>query len=120
MRTRSLTGMVSLQQRASAAPNWSWPRWPRSTARHGTIPSAWPPRSPRWWALDEEWWHPIGYRKDDALQRGGTERYEGEGTPHMAMTAMVKDELSRVEVSKTSERKAEVTALLRFSGGLHI
>src|SRR3712207_7069989 len=36
------------------------------------------------------------------------------------MTAMVKDELSRVEVSKTSERKAEVTALLRFSGGLHI
>src|SRR3954467_15915915 len=38
----------------------------------------------------------------------------------MAMTAMVKDELSRVECSKTSERKAEVTALLRFSGGLHI
>jgi cell division protein WhiA len=38
----------------------------------------------------------------------------------MAMTAMVKDELSRVECMKTSERKAEVTALLRFSGGLHI
>jgi DNA-binding protein WhiA len=38
----------------------------------------------------------------------------------MAMTAMVKDELSRGECSKTSERKAEVTALLRFSGGLHI
>ena len=36
------------------------------------------------------------------------------------MTAMVKDELSRVECAKTSERKAEVTALLRFSGGLHI
>ena len=36
------------------------------------------------------------------------------------MTAMVKDELSRVECTKTSERKAEVTALLRFSGGLHI
>ena len=44
----------------------------------------------------------------------------GEGTPHMAMTAMVKDELSRVECTRTSERKAEVTALLRFSGGLHI
>jgi WhiA N-terminal LAGLIDADG-like domain/WhiA LAGLIDADG-like domain len=44
----------------------------------------------------------------------------GKGTPHMAMTAMVKDELSRVECTKTSERKAEVTALLRFSGGLHI
>src|SRR5918997_417969 len=38
----------------------------------------------------------------------------------MAMTAMVKDELARVECTKTSERKAEVTALLRFSGGLHI
>src|SRR3978361_137834 len=38
----------------------------------------------------------------------------------MAMTAMVKDELSRVECTRTSERKAEVTALLRFSGGLHI
>src|ERR687898_1567550 len=38
----------------------------------------------------------------------------------MAMTAMVKDELSRVECTKTSERKAEVTALLRFAGGLHI
>ena len=38
----------------------------------------------------------------------------------MAMTAAVKDELSRVECTKISERKAEVTALLRFSGGLHI
>src|ERR687890_1421397 len=38
----------------------------------------------------------------------------------MAMTAMVKDELSRVECTRTSERKAEVTALLRFGGGLHI
>jgi DNA-binding protein WhiA len=35
----------------------------------------------------------------------------------VAMTAMVKDELSRVECTRTSERKAEVTALLRFSGG---
>lgn len=38
----------------------------------------------------------------------------------MAMTADVKDELSRVELSKTCCRKAEVTAILRFSGGLHI
>src|SRR6187455_2598003 len=38
----------------------------------------------------------------------------------MAMTATVKDELSRVTVSKVSARKAEVTALLRFAGGLHI
>src|SRR3954462_8057106 len=52
--------------------------------------------------------------------RGTSREFRGKGTPQMAMTAMVKDELSRVECSKTSERKAEVTALLRFSGGLHI
>ena len=38
----------------------------------------------------------------------------------MAMTAAVKDELSRVEVTKTCCRKAEVSSLLRFGGALHI
>ena len=38
----------------------------------------------------------------------------------MAMTAKVKDELSRLEVSKPCCRKAEVAATLRFAGGLHI
>ncbi|HLU44124.1 MAG TPA: DNA-binding protein WhiA [Natronosporangium sp.] len=38
----------------------------------------------------------------------------------MAMTAAVKDELSRVEVSKPCCRRAEMTAILRFAGGLHI
>lgn len=38
----------------------------------------------------------------------------------MAMTAEVKDELSRLEITQTSCRKAEVSALLRFAGGLHI
>ncbi|MTD13955.1 DNA-binding protein WhiA [Nakamurella sp. YIM 132087] len=38
----------------------------------------------------------------------------------MAMTAAVKDELSRVVVTKVSARKAEVSTLLRFAGGLHI
>ncbi len=38
----------------------------------------------------------------------------------MAMTAAVKDELSRLPVTKVSARKAEVTTLLRFAGGLHI
>lgn len=38
----------------------------------------------------------------------------------MALTESVKDELSRVEVSTTSERKSEVSAMLRFAGGLHI
>ena len=36
------------------------------------------------------------------------------------MTAEVKDELSRMPVTKSCCRKAEVSALLRFSGGLHI
>src|SRR5579863_6182737 len=38
----------------------------------------------------------------------------------MAMTGLVKDELSRVEVVKPCCRKAEVSALLRFAGGLHL
>lgn len=38
----------------------------------------------------------------------------------MAMTAQVKDELSRLDVSKSCCRKAEVSSMLRFAGGLHI
>jgi cell division protein WhiA len=36
------------------------------------------------------------------------------------MTAAVKDELSRLAVTKTCCRRSEVSALLRFAGGLHI
>jgi len=38
----------------------------------------------------------------------------------MALTAQVKDELARFHIEKTSCRKAEVSATLRFAGGLHI
>jgi DNA-binding protein WhiA len=38
----------------------------------------------------------------------------------MAMTASVKDELSRLPVTKPCCRKAEVSSVLRFAGGLHI
>lgn len=38
----------------------------------------------------------------------------------MALTADVKDELARVEVSKTTVRAAELATILRFSGGLHL
>src|SRR5919107_3069893 len=38
----------------------------------------------------------------------------------MALTAQVKDELARLHVDKISCRKAEVSATLRFAGGLHI
>ncbi|QEE61234.1 DNA-binding protein WhiA [Salinibacterium sp. dk2585] len=37
----------------------------------------------------------------------------------MALTADVKEELTGVEVSKTSVRAAELSTILRFSGGLH-
>src|SRR6201995_1491601 len=36
------------------------------------------------------------------------------------MTTEVKDELSRLVVTSVSARRAEVTSLLRFAGGLHI
>jgi DNA-binding protein WhiA len=38
----------------------------------------------------------------------------------MAMTASVKDELSRLSISKPCCRKAEVSSILRFAGGLHL
>jgi cell division protein WhiA len=38
----------------------------------------------------------------------------------VAMTAEVKDELSRLAITQVSCRRAEVSALLRFAGGLHI
>ena len=38
----------------------------------------------------------------------------------MALTAQVKDELARLSVDRISCRKAEVSATLRFAGGLHI
>src|SRR6476469_4069244 len=60
-------------------------------------------------------------------QRGGTAtvgrvvgRRQGGRMAGMAMTAKVKDELSRLEVTKPCCRKAEVAATLRFAGGLHI
>jgi DNA-binding protein WhiA len=38
----------------------------------------------------------------------------------LALTTDVKDELARVEVSKTTVRAAELATILRFSGGLHL
>lgn len=38
----------------------------------------------------------------------------------MAMTAEVKDELSRLVINSVNARRAEVASLLRFAGGLHI
>ena len=38
----------------------------------------------------------------------------------MALTADVKDELARIDVSKTTVRAADLATILRFSGGLHM
>ena len=38
----------------------------------------------------------------------------------MALTTEVKDELTQVDVGKTSVRAAELATILRFSGGLHL
>jgi DNA-binding protein WhiA len=38
----------------------------------------------------------------------------------MALTSDVKDELARIEVTKSSVRVAELSTILRFSGGLHL
>ncbi len=38
----------------------------------------------------------------------------------MALTADVKEELAKLEVSKTTVRAAELATILRFSGGLHV
>jgi len=38
----------------------------------------------------------------------------------LALTADVKDELTKVEASKTTVRAAELATILRFSGGLHL
>ena len=42
------------------------------------------------------------------------------GDDFVAMTAEVKDELSRLVINSVSARRAEVASLLRFAGGLHI
>jgi len=38
----------------------------------------------------------------------------------MALTAEVKDELARIDVAKNNARVAELSAILRFAGGLHL
>jgi DNA-binding protein WhiA len=38
----------------------------------------------------------------------------------MALTADLKDELARIDVSKNAVRVAELSTILRFSGGLHL
>ena len=43
-----------------------------------------------------------------------------QGSDPMAMTAAVKDELAHLTITRPCCRKAEVSSMLRFAGGLHI
>ena len=74
------------------AAGWSWRTWRCGTVRRVTIRGSWRGRS----------------------------RRSSRGSEPMAMTGLVKDELSRVTVLKPCCRKAEVSTLLRFAGGLHL
>ncbi|MEY4060598.1 MAG: hypothetical protein RIQ31_260, partial [Actinomycetota bacterium] len=38
----------------------------------------------------------------------------------MALTSDLKDELARLEINKNAVRVAELSTILRFSGGLHL
>src|SRR5687768_16090652 len=135
MRLRLLTGVVCCLLCRDAARNWSWHRSPLRMVHHGTTHRGSPRHWPQWSVPGDRWGSDGGQRVHRCTGRhtGGRDTAHGHdallavrspravmGVDDMAMTAMVKDELSRVECTKTSERKAEVTALLRFSGGLHI
>src|SRR5215207_3772157 len=58
--------------------------------------------------------------RDERIGSPGSTRSRLTGCEPMAMTAAVKDELAHLEVTKPCCRKAEVSAMLRFAGGLHI
>ena len=55
-----------------------------------------------------------------AVPETGTNQAGQHRRTPLAMTGVVKDELSRVTVVKPCCRKAEVSAMLRFAGGLHL
>src|SRR3982751_4159621 len=109
MLTRWLTAMVCCQWRRSAVRSWFWLRSPLWTAHRGTIPGACRLRWPPWSGRARE--GKLGrYGTSDARAAGGGDAAHGawhspmgDGLPRrhvgvhdVAMTAMVKDELSRV------------------------
>ena len=63
---------------------------------------------------------PSSWRGRTRKFSGCSARHRQGGVTPMAMTSVVKDELSRVPVIKPCCRKAEVSTLLRFAGGLHL
>src|SRR6201992_3896548 len=97
IRVRALTATVPWpiwkRRPACSGRGWCWPTWPWPTEHRDTIRCCW---------------------------LGRTRRFSGRGVAPMAMTGGGKDRLSRVTVVKPCCRKAEVSAMLRFAGGLHL
>src|ERR1035437_5951809 len=89
------------------AQSWFSPAWETKSARASTTPCDLPRHTV---TCSAETHRPLAAsRVADHWQDGP-----------MAMTARVKDELSRLTVTKPCCRKAEVATTLRFAGGLHI
>src|SRR3954469_9050605 len=106
-------------------PSSSWRRSPSTTGHRATTPVDWP-------APFARCCRPVPVSRRTTPDRPTTSRPTprpavrkdiGHGSntgADMAMTAAVKDELSRLVVTKPCDRKAEMAALLRFAGGLHL
>src|SRR5918997_1879710 len=107
MRQRLLTGVVSCLLCRDVERNWCSRRWLHRTVRRGTIPPGSPPRWPPWSGCDEP---RTGVRQVQGRHSGGRKTAHGNdtgltnsphgadtGVPDVAMTAKVKDELSRVD-----------------------
>src|SRR5882757_7674768 len=95
-----------------------WHRWRPATARPATIRRRWQRHCRR--CLRERAGRRSGKRPtDDGTGTDGLGT-ASRGDDTMAMTAAVKDELSRVDVVKPCCRRAEMATILRFAGGLHI
>ena len=77
-----------------SVPRWCWVKWGRRAAGRSTTRCVWQRRTTTF---------------SGTVRKGA-----------MALTASVKEELSRLDIKKSSVRKAEVSAMLRFAGGLHI
>src|SRR6476619_2193349 len=93
-RRRCRTCPTSRRRQECSVPRWSWVKWGRLVAVRSTIRCGWRRRITIF----------------SGIVRKGA----------MALTASVKEELSRLDIKKSSVRKAEVSAMLRFAGGLHI
>src|SRR5262249_33532346 len=102
----------SRRRYAGAAAGWCWPTSQPKMDLHGMIRHGWPKRSHRSLSVGTA---RRGIRRDCRVRP-----MMATGGGSMAMTGVVKDELSRLSVVQPCCRKAEVSTLLRFAGGLHI